>query len=141
MGPTDTGAGSIEDERRRLKGTWELASLEVVSPAGERLTVPATGTLNYDDYGNLSMKGTINGGAEVDSSNLNFTGRIAIDPDKHMLRILDVESANADTRRVDPALDAKHVRYYEFTVDGLLKTTVKDTAGKTTATATWKKQS
>jgi hypothetical protein len=141
MGPTDTGVGSVESERRRLKGTWELTSLQMLSQTGEMLTVPASGVLTYDDYGNLMMKGTLTGSVDIDPSTLNLSGRIAIDPDKHTLRILDVTAPNADAKRVDPSLDAKHVRHYEFVGDTELKTTVVNAEGKTTASATWKRQS
>ena len=138
MGPVDGGAGSVEDVRRQLKGTWELVSLDVFSPAGEKTPVQASGRLQYDEYGNLAMKGTITGSAQVDPSALNFEGRIAIDPEARTLRITAATSESKDDRRVDPKLDASKVRYYVFEGD-LLKTTLKDTNGTTTATATWKK--
>jgi len=141
MGPAESGLGTIENERRRLKGTWQLVSLQVVPASGEPVAVQAQGVLTYDDYGNLTMKGTVTASAEVDASALNITGRAVIDPDAHTIRILDVKAPNADAARLDPAYDATKVRHYEFTPDDLLKTTVKDASGKTTATATWKRQS
>ena len=96
MGDVDTGHGTVETERRRLKGTWQLASLEIISASGQPLTVQAQGTLTYDDFGNLAMKGTVTGGAEVESAALNITGRAVIDPDAHTIRILDVQAPNAD---------------------------------------------
>src|SRR5215472_7280756 len=96
MGPTDTGIGSVESERRRLKGTWQLASLQMLSQAGEMLIVQAQGVLTYDDYGNLTMKGTVTGSTDIDPSALNLSGRATIDPDHHTIRILDVESATPD---------------------------------------------
>jgi hypothetical protein len=141
MGPTDTGHGSVENERRRLKGTWQLESLQMLSQAGQMYTVQANGTLTYDDFGNLAIKGTITGSTDIDPAALNLSGRAVIDPDAHTLRILDVESATPDDRRVDPSIDPKHVRHYEFVGVDELKTTVVDAGGKTTATATWKRQS
>src|SRR5262249_3628926 len=96
MGPTDTGAGSVESERRRLKGTWQLASLQMLSQAGEMLVVQAQGMLTYDDFGNLTMKGTVTGSTDIDPSALNISGRAAIDPDRHTIRILDVTSETPD---------------------------------------------
>ena len=138
MGPVDTGGASVEAVRRQLKGTWQLTALTVFTPAGETVVPDASGRLQYDEYGNLSMKGTIGGSTAVDPSVLNLTGRVAIDPTAHTLRILDVAAKSADERRVDPQLDAKHTRYYAFEGD-LLKTTVKAANGTTTAMATWKK--
>ena len=141
MGPTDTGIGSVESERRRLKGTWQLASLQMLSQAGEMLVVQAQGVLTYDDYGNLTMKGTVTGSTDIDPAALNISGRATIDPDRHTIRILDVTSATPDDRRVDPSIDPKHVRHYEFVNNDELKTTVVNADGKTTASATWKRQS
>src|SRR6516164_219495 len=75
MGPTDTGSGSVESERRRLKGTWQLGSLQMLSQTGEMLIVPAQGVLTYDDYGNLTIRGTITGSTDIDPSVLNLSGR------------------------------------------------------------------
>jgi hypothetical protein len=141
MGPTDTGSGSVESERRRLKGTWQLGSLQMLSQTGEMLIVPAQGVLTYDDYGNLTIRGTITGSTDIDPSVLNLSGRAAIDPDRHTIRILDVTAATPDDKRVDPSIDPKHVRHYEFVNDNELKTTVVNADGKTTASATWKRQS
>ena len=137
-GPVETGPESIESVRRQLQGTWDLTSLELVSPTGEKTAAQATGRLTYDEFGNLAMQGTVTGGANLDPSALNLTGRVTIDPGTHTLRFGSITAPNNDAKRVDPQLDAAHVRYYEF-VDGLLKTTVKTADGRTTATATWKR--
>jgi hypothetical protein len=135
MGPTDT---SVESERRKLQGSWDLVSLDVVSPSGEKHAVPATGRMQYDDYGNLAVRGTIQGTDTVDPALLNLTARVTIDPDTHSFKVMSVQSGTADQRRVGPALDANLRRYYEFDGD-LLKTTVKDAQGITTAVLTWKR--
>ena len=138
MGDVDTGINSVEAVRRQLKGTWELVSLDVFSPSGEKAAAPATGRLTFDEYGNLAMKGTIAGGPALDPAALNLTGRVSIDPDLHAFRVGGVSAADADARRIDPKLDATNVRYYAFEGDRL-KTTLKNPSGVTTATATWKK--
>jgi hypothetical protein len=138
MGDVDTGLNSVESVRRQLKGTWQLMSLDVFSPTGEKTAAQATGQLTFDDYGNLAMKGAITGASNLDPSALNLTGRVTIDPDLHAIRIGGVTAANADDKRIDPKLDATNVRYYAFEGD-LLKTTLKNPSGVTTATATWKK--
>jgi len=138
MGDVDTGVNSVESVRRQLKGTWELVSLDIFSPAGEKEAAQATGRLTFDEYGNLAMRGTITGGPNLDPSALNLSGRVTIDPDLHAMRVGGVTAANADAKRIDPKLDATNVRYYAFEGD-LLKTTLKNPSGVTTATATWKK--
>jgi len=138
MGDVDTGTSSVEAVRRQLKGTWELVGLDVFSPGGEKTAAQANGRLTFDEYGNLAMKGTITGGPTLDPSALNLTGRVTIDPDLHAIRIGGVTAATTDAKRIDPKLDATNVRYYQFEGD-LLKTTLKNPSGVTTATATWKK--
>src|SRR5947207_12703456 len=61
-GTVDAGHSSIESERRRLQGTWELTALQVFSPTGEPLAAQASGRLQYDEFGNLAMRGTVTGG-------------------------------------------------------------------------------
>jgi hypothetical protein len=138
MGDVDTGAESMEAVRRQLKGTWQLVSLETASPSGQMVPAQASGQLTFDDYGNLAMKGTITGSSNVDPSALNLTGRVAIDPVTKTFRVGGVSAASADDRRVDPKIDPANVRYYAFEGE-LLKTTIKNASGATTATATWKK--
>ena len=138
MGDVNTGATSVEAVRRQLMGSWELTSLVIHSPTGEKTPAQASGTLRYDEYGNMSMRGTVTGTSTLDPSVLNLTGRVAIDPNLKTIRFTAVDAATADDRRVDPSLDAKNTRYYEFTND-LLLTTVKAADGRTTATAMWKR--
>ncbi len=138
MGDVDTGATSMEAVRRQLQGTWELVSLEVMSPGGTLAKVPARGQLTYDEFGNLQMSGTVND-PNIDSGVLRLSGRAVIDPTKHMLRLMDVKGTTTSAEQaLDSQIDPAKVRYYEF-VDDLLKTTVKDAKGATTATATWKR--
>src|SRR3954469_3729594 len=125
MGPVDSGADTVEAVRRQLKGTWQLVTLNLVGPDGARTPVDAEGQLQYDDYGNLSMRGTITGSDRIDPSMLNMTGQATIDPVTHTVRFRAVTAATPDERLIDPKLDFAHTRYYEFTPDGLT-TTVKD---------------
>jgi hypothetical protein len=137
-GDVDAGLGSIEAVRRQLKGTWELISLELISPSGDKTPVTASGRLQYDEYGNMAIKGTIAGGQTIDPSVLNLSGQVAIDANAHTFRFTQITAGSADDRRVDPQIDASKTRYYAFEGD-VLKTTVKTAAGVTTAVAAWKK--
>lgn len=138
MGDVDTGANSVEAVRRQLQGTWNLVTLEVTSPSGP-VTVPAKGQLKYDEYGNMSVTGSVTDATAVDPNVLTISGRAVIDPARHMLRFADVSSNNASAGQVlDSKIDPAKVRYYEFVGD-LLKTTVKDASGATTATTTWRR--
>jgi hypothetical protein len=138
MGPVDTGTGSVEAVRRQLHGNWELVTLDLVGAGGVKTPVEASARLQYDDYGNMSIRGSVTGSQQIDPSVLNLTGQVAIDPAAHTLRFQRIAAKSADERRVDPKLDAAQVRYYEFT-GNILTTTIKDAAGAPTAIATWKK--
>ena len=138
MGPVDTGAESVEAVRRQLQGNWELIQLVLIAPGGVRTPVEASGRLQYDEFGNLAMRGNITGSQHIDPGVLNLTGQVAIDPAAHSLRFRAISAASADERRVDPQLDATRVRYYAFS-GGLLTTTIKDGSGTPTAIATWKR--
>jgi hypothetical protein len=138
MGPVDSGLDSVEAVRRQLKGTWQIVSLDVYGADGAKHPVQATGTLTYDDYGNMSIRGRITGDEKIEQADLDLSGRVTIDPDTRMLRFGGVTADTPDQRRLDPTLDARHVRYYEF--DGeLLKTITKNASGATTAAITWKR--
>jgi hypothetical protein len=139
MGDVDTGVNTLESERRKLQGTWELVTLDLYSN-GKPTPAQANARLVYDEYGNVTIKGTITGSAVLEPSALNATGRVTIDPVAHTFRFMNIESATADDRRVDPKIDATRVRHYEF-VGETLKTTIKGADGSTSSVATWKKVS
>jgi hypothetical protein len=137
MGDVDTGTTSVEAVRRQLKGTWELVTLDLVAD-GRKTPLTANGRLQYDEFGNMSMKGTVTGTEQIDEGLLNITGQVAIDPVAHTIRFRAIDANTPDERRIDPKLDAAHVRYYEFTPAGLT-TSLKNANGATRAVATWKK--
>lgn len=142
MGPVDTGEGSLEAARRELEGAWSLTSLEVMDGAGARRAVKANGVLSFDTFGNLTISGRIDDPRMESAIPLAFTGRIVIDPAKHVYYPADVEadtSQPVDTGRLAPvALDK--VRQYSVT-GGTLVVTYLDSLGKPTAVATWRRTS
>jgi len=139
MGDVDTGADSMESVRRRLKGTWNLVSLQLFSASGQPTTADASGRLEYDEYGNMSIQAAVKGAPSgFEPTAININGRVAIDPVGHVLSFMDVTARSTDELRVDPKLDASRRRYYEFAGE-LLKTTVKSESGSPVSVATWKK--
>ena len=139
MGDVDTGTDSMEAVRRRLKGTWNLVSLQLYSASGQPTTADASGRLQYDEYGNMSIQAAVKGApCGFEPTAVNINGRVAIDPVGHVLNFMDVAARSPDELRIDPKLDASRRRYYEFEGD-LLKTTVKSQAGTPVSVATWKK--
>ena len=88
--PVDDGAGSLEETRRNLEGSWALVSLEVVDASGNRRPVKASGQLTYDAFGNMTVRGVIEDAAMKDAIVLDFDGRIVIDTRRREFRAADI---------------------------------------------------
>jgi len=140
-GAVDAGAGSLASVRKQFEGTWNLVSADLVSPAGERMTVRASAVLIYDAYGNLSMKGAYDDPAATaeQKAALNVACRAVIDTQRQVLRMQDVQQPDAPSAQLPTAMAANRERAYAFEGD-LLILTVKDSAGRVTAVNTWRKQ-
>jgi hypothetical protein len=139
-GAVATGAGSLEDTRKQLEGTWNLVSAEVVSADGARRTVKASAVMTYDGFGNFSIKGAFEDPAVPadQTSALNFTGRAAIDVQKKELHLLDLQQSDADFATLPAELTAARSRAYAFSLNQVTMT-VKNAKGQITAVNTWRK--
>src|SRR5262249_46424136 len=129
-----------EATRRQLQGTWALVTLEMAPPGrASRVKVKASGTLTYDEYGNLTIDAhTDDPGAPVaarEASLLAFTGRAVIDPVKHELTLADL-TGNVDPNEV---LSPERKRRYSIQADVLTLSSV-DAQGGITAVTTWRRQ-
>jgi len=137
---SEPGSGNVEATRRTLFGTWELVALEAVPPGGgARAEVTASGTLTYDEYGNLTIDAhTTDQDAPVaarEVSLITFTGRAVIDVPRNELRLM------ALTGNVDPneVLSPERRRRFEVT-DDTLKLSSMDARGEVTAISTWRRR-
>jgi hypothetical protein len=135
--PVTSGAGTVEAERRRLEGAWELVMLETIDAAGAATRVDASGRMTFDAYGNVKTTGSVKQGSSPASTLLSYEGRVVIDPDKKEWRLLDAELAPGASP-APAAVAADKVRSYEL-VDDQLKLSLRDTAGRVTARVTWKR--
>jgi len=134
---SDASSGSVETTRRRLFGTWELVALEAAPAAGgARAQITASGTLVYDEFGNLTIDAhTTDPDAPVaarEASILRFSGRAVIDVPRSELRMM------ALTGNVDPneVLSPERRRRFVVTDDTLTLSSVDD-GGEVTAISTW----
>jgi hypothetical protein len=136
-----SGPGTLESVRKQLEGSWNLASAEVVSAAGQRSLLKAAAVLTYDAFGNLSLKGAYEDPSATaeQTAALNFTGRAVIDTQKQELRLLDLQQSDGEFAALPAEMAARRVRSYAFNGD-VLTLTVKDSTGKVTAVTTWRKQ-
>ena len=134
----DTGPGSLEATRKALEGSWRLESLEVVDATGARRPVKAAGTLTYDAFGNMTVRGVIDDAALKGSLVLDYDGRIVIDTARHQFVPADL----ASDRPVDPGQIAPiapdKIRRYELSADALIVTYV-DASARPTAIARWRR--
>ena len=55
-GDVDAGPESITAARKFLEGRWTLESFEVFPPGKAAITLKGSGTLTYDDFGNLRIE-------------------------------------------------------------------------------------
>jgi len=137
---SDAEPGALEAARQQFFGTWRLVALEAAPPqGGARAVITATGTLTYDEFGNLMIDAhTTDPDAPVAAREVNmvsFKGRAVIDVPNKELKLM------ALTGNVDPneVLSPDRRRKYEF-VDDTLKLSSMDAKGAITAISTWKKQ-
>jgi hypothetical protein len=137
---SDSSSGTLEAERRQLEGTWDLARLEVApTPDAPRVPVQASGTLVYDEYGNLTIDAhTTDPAAPVAAREANllaFKGRAVLDVAKHELKLMDL-TGNVNP---DEVLSPERRRRYEIN-QGTMTLSSFDDRGRVTAVATWRRR-
>ena len=147
--PIETGAGSLQAARKALEGRWTLVSFEVY-PAGEAIPLTgASGSMLYDDYGNLDMQVRLSDKAIADrlvkvgvplkDGVIATTGRAVVDPNNHTIAyILDGASPLVASNAGPLALE----RPRHWTYDGgVLTITTKAADGKPLSVGKWRKAS
>lgn len=136
---SDSSSGSLESTRQQLMGVWELVDLKNAPPqGGVPVPVKATGTLTYDQYGNLTIAArTTDPGAPVaalEVPRVSFKGRAVIDTVNRELKLMDV-TGNVNP---DEVLAPERRRRYAFEAD-LLTLSSFDDRGTVTAVSTWRR--
>jgi hypothetical protein len=141
LGDVETGPGSLEHVRRQFAGTWQLVSLDLRSAQGETHSVKGTGSLTYDEYGNLKVLGEIREPvADLEPGVLRYEGRAVIDPVKGQLRLLDLKGSGAGGDAAASLVAPSSIRHYRF--EGpLLHISIVNERGEPTATTVWKRAS
>jgi hypothetical protein len=136
---SDAPSGSLEVVRQQLMGTWELVDLQNAPPkGGAPVPVKATGTLTYDQFGNLAIDArTTDPGAPVaarEVPRVSFKGRAVIDTVNRELKLMDL-TGNVNP---DEVLAPERRRRYAFEGE-LLTLSSFDDKGTVTAIATWRR--
>ena len=140
VGPVTSGPGTIEFERRRLQGTWEMNRFEVIDSAGASRVVKAEAILTYDEYGNLTVRGKLleplPSANTVEYPMLEYSGPIVLDPPKHQFRLGAVKVASTVDPTLEASIDPAFVRRYELSETNL-KISYLNPAGSVTAIASF----
>ena len=134
----DASSTELSSARTRLMGTWDLVRLEALPSTGGSARVPiqASGTLIYDQFGNLTIDAhTTDPAAPVaarERKMLSFNGRAAIDVAKSELKLMDLKG-NVDPNEV---LSPERRRRFEFGENSLTLSAFDD-KGQVTSVAVW----
>jgi hypothetical protein len=142
-GPVDTGAGTVTAARKYLEGRWTLESFEVFPPGGPAITLIGSGTLSYDQFGNLRMEIRANeksadvlraAGVDIRDNVISTDGRTVVDMQNKTLTYV-LEGQGFATKGAGP-LAPNRPRYWEVEANRLTLTT-RDDAGKPLSVSRW----
>jgi hypothetical protein len=140
-GDVNEGAGSIAAARKFLEGRWTLESFEVFPPGKQPITVKGSGTLSYDDFGNLKMDIRTDtatsdalraAGIDIRDGVISAEGRAAVDMQNRTLTYVVPGQGGPGP------LSSSRPRHWEVAQD-LLTLTTKDDAGKPLSVGKWRR--
>jgi hypothetical protein len=144
-GDVDEGPESIAAARKFLQGRWTLESFEVFPPGKPAITLKGSGTLNYDEFGNLRIEIRADekaadllraAGIETRDGTISTDGRTVVDMQNRTLSyVLPGQTVGAPA---PGPLAPSRLRHWEVKGDLLILST-KDDAGKILSTGRWKR--
>jgi hypothetical protein len=136
-----SATGALETTRKQLEGVWELVGLESVPASGGTTRVPikASGSLTYDQFGNLTIIAQSDDPAAPVAARevkaMTFKGRAVIDTVNSELQLMSL-TGNVDPNEV---LSPERRRRYAFEGDRLTLSSF-DAKGQVTAISTWRRR-
>ncbi len=145
LGPVDTGPGTMEQARRYLQGHWTLMSMDIFPPGQAPIHAAATGSMTYDDFGNMDVELRLNPattklaegiGIQAPKGVVSTTGSTVIDINNHSISY--VLQGQAAVRPAMSPLDTNRPRYWEVTGNQLTLRT-KDENGTVLSVTVWRK--
>jgi hypothetical protein len=143
LGPVETGAGTLTAARKYLEGRWSLESFELYLPGKDPIALKGSGTLEYDDFGNLNMQIRADqassdllraAGIDIRDGVIATNGRTVVDMQNRTLTYMIPDQSPL----VPGPLATNRPRYWEVT-DDILTLTTKDDAGKPLSVGRWRK--
>ena len=144
MDPIDKGAGTLTAARQFLEGRWQLESFEFYPPGKPPVTLKGSGTLVYDNTGNLRMEVRADeasadmlrgAGIDIRDGMISTDGRAAIDLQNRTLTY--VLKGQAPLVKGGP-LAMERPRHWVVSADTLTLTT-RDDAGQPLSVGHWKR--
>lgn len=143
LGPVDEGAGSVNAARKFLEGRWALESFEIASSGKPLTALKGSGTLTYDEFGNLRMEIRADqdasdrlraAGVDIRDGVIASDGRTAVDMQNRTLTYILPGQAPGGTG----PMAANRPRHWQVDVD-LLTLTTRDDAGNPASVSRWRK--
>jgi hypothetical protein len=143
--PPNTGAGTVNQARKYLEGTWSLVSFTVYPPTGAPIEMKGKGTLVYDDYNNMNMT------LDADDASAALMAKVGFPMDKNRFATTGKVIVDMQNRTLKYVLEGQHIsvttgpmaleRLRHWQVDGnTLTLTTKDDNGKPLSIGKWQKQ-
>jgi hypothetical protein len=141
--PIDTGAGTVAAARKFLQGRWGLESFEIHPPGAAPIALKGSGTLLYDEFGNLKMDIRADRtssellqlvGVDIRDGVISTDGRAVIDMQNRTLTYIIKQQPPL----VRGPLSIDRPRHWEISGD-ILTLTTTDEAGRTLSVARWRR--
>ena len=133
-------ADTLQDIEQKFQGDFELVSYFQFPEQGDPIDMNYVGRLSYDAFGNMSGLGMPRDLPERNQATeervtggFGYWGKVSFDLENSLV-IHHVEGAPM----VPEWVGGDNIRHFEFG-DGLLKLSLKNGSGRTTATLSWRK--
>lgn len=142
-GPVETGSGTLAAARKFLEGRWALESFEVFPPGKPPVRLKGSGTLVYDDFGNLTMEIRADessadllraAGIDIRDGVISTSGRTAVDLQNRTLTYI----VKGQEPLIEGPLGVRRPRHWVVEGDTLTLTT-KDDAGAPLSIGRWRR--
>jgi hypothetical protein len=141
-GDVDAGAGTLTAARKYLEGRWTLESFEVFPPGKPPIALKGSGTLNYDQFGNLRIEIRAEektadllraAGIDIRDNMISTDGRTVVDMQNRTLTYV----VPGQTPSTGP-LALSRPRHWQVEGNELTLTT-EDESGKPLSVGRWKR--
>jgi hypothetical protein len=141
----NTGPESLTAARKFLEGRWTLESFEVFPPGKPPITLKGSGTLNYDEFGNLRIEIRADeksadllraAGVDIRDGIISSDGRTVVDLQNRTLSYV-VPGQTVGAPAAGP-LSASRLRHWEVK-DDLLFLSTWDENNKPLSTGRWRR--